>query len=89
MLLVLASAVILMSGSLGTHDHILLSQIRKSPNLEGQVPVYMSPGNTLARVLFSSPPTSRRAVVEVFDPAFHLRVSLPFEFQTKILYALI
>jgi hypothetical protein len=35
---VLASAVILRSESRGTHDHILLSQIRDSPNLEGQVP---------------------------------------------------
>jgi hypothetical protein len=35
LLLVLASAVILGSQSRGTHDHILLSQIRDSPNLEG------------------------------------------------------
>jgi hypothetical protein len=42
--LVLASAVILRSESHGTHDHILLSQIRKSPNLEGQVSVFISPG---------------------------------------------
>jgi hypothetical protein len=39
MLLALANAVILRSKSCGTHDHILLSQIRDSPNLEGQVPV--------------------------------------------------
>jgi hypothetical protein len=38
MLLVFASAVILRSESRRTHDHILLSQIRDSPNLEGQVP---------------------------------------------------
>jgi hypothetical protein len=31
--------------SCGTHDHILLSQIRDSPNLEGQVPVFISPRN--------------------------------------------
>jgi hypothetical protein len=36
LLLVLASAVILGSDSRGTHDHILLSQIRDSPNLEGE-----------------------------------------------------
>jgi hypothetical protein len=36
MLLVLASAVILRSEPRGTHDHILLSQIRDSPNLKGQ-----------------------------------------------------
>jgi hypothetical protein len=44
LLLVLASAVILESESWGTHDHISLSQSRDSPNLEGQVPVFISPG---------------------------------------------
>jgi hypothetical protein len=39
LLLVLASAVTLRSESRGTHDHILLSQIRDSPNMEGQVPL--------------------------------------------------
>jgi hypothetical protein len=39
LLLVFASAVILRSESRGTHYQILLSQIRDSPNLEGQVPV--------------------------------------------------
>jgi hypothetical protein len=34
LLLILASAYILRSESRGTHDHILLSQIRDSPNLE-------------------------------------------------------
>jgi hypothetical protein len=37
LLLVLASVVIVRSESRGTHDHILLSQIRESPNLVGQV----------------------------------------------------
>jgi hypothetical protein len=32
----------------GTHDYVLLSQIRDSPNLEGQVPVFMSPRNRVA-----------------------------------------
>jgi hypothetical protein len=41
-LLVLTSAVILGSQSQGTHDHILLSQIRDSLNLEGQAPVFIS-----------------------------------------------
>jgi hypothetical protein len=36
MLLALISAVILRSESLGTHGHILLSQIRDFPNLKGQ-----------------------------------------------------
>jgi hypothetical protein len=48
LLLVLASAVILRSESRRTHDHILLSQIWDSPNLEGQVPVFMSPRNMVA-----------------------------------------
>jgi hypothetical protein len=43
LLLGLASAVIFRSESHGTHDHILLSQIRDTPNLEGQVPVFISP----------------------------------------------
>jgi hypothetical protein len=43
LLLVLASAVILSSESRGTHNHVLLSQFQDSPNLEGQVPVFISP----------------------------------------------
>jgi hypothetical protein len=61
----LASAVILGSESRGTHDHILLSEIRDSPKLVGQVTVFISPRNW---VPFSSPPTTRRATVEVFEP---------------------
>jgi hypothetical protein len=49
LLLVLASAVILGSQS-GPHDHILLSQIRDSPDLEGQVSVFISPRNRVARL---------------------------------------
>jgi hypothetical protein len=49
-LLVLASAGILMSGSLGPHDHFLFSQIRDSSNLEGQVFVFISPSNRVARL---------------------------------------
>jgi hypothetical protein len=36
--------------SRGTHDHILLFQIRDSPNPEGQVPVLISPRNRMARL---------------------------------------
>jgi hypothetical protein len=50
LLLVLVSAVIITSESRGTHDHILLSQIRDSPNLEGQVPVLISPRNRVAQL---------------------------------------
>jgi hypothetical protein len=42
LLLVLASAVILRSESSGTHDHILLTQIRDSPDLVVQSP-YLYP----------------------------------------------
>jgi hypothetical protein len=48
MLLALASAVILRSEFRRTNDNILLSQIRVSPNLEGQVPVFISPRNRAA-----------------------------------------
>jgi hypothetical protein len=51
LLLLFASAVILRSDSRGTHDHISLSQIRDSPNLEGQVPIFISPRNRVARLL--------------------------------------
>jgi hypothetical protein len=47
---VFASAVILRSESRGAHAHILLSQIWNSPNLEDQVPVFISPRNGVARL---------------------------------------
>jgi hypothetical protein len=50
LLLVLASAVILGSESRGTDDHILLSQIRDSHNLEDHVPVFISPRNRVAQL---------------------------------------
>jgi hypothetical protein len=50
MLLALARAAILRSESCGTHDHIVLSQIRDSLNLEGQVPVFISPRNRVAQL---------------------------------------
>jgi hypothetical protein len=50
LLLALASAVILRSVYRGTHDYIFLSQIRDSPNLEGQVPVFISPKNRVAQL---------------------------------------
>jgi hypothetical protein len=49
LLLVLASRVIIVSASRGTHEHILLSQIRDSPNLEGQVYIFISPRNRVAQ----------------------------------------
>jgi hypothetical protein len=50
LLLALASAVILRPGSRGTHDHILLSQIWDSPNLEAQILVFISPSNSVAQL---------------------------------------
>jgi hypothetical protein len=50
LLLVLVSEVILGTESCGTRDHILLSQNRDSPNLEGQVPVFISARNRVARL---------------------------------------
>jgi hypothetical protein len=76
LLLGLASAVILRSESRWTHDHILLSQIRDSLNLDGQVPVFISVRNRVARLYpqalgsISSLPTTPTATVEVFDPAY-------------------
>jgi hypothetical protein len=64
LLLVLASAFILRSESRRTHDHILLSQIRDSPNLEPRSPGW--PSYTPRHwVPFPSPFTTRRATVEV------------------------
>jgi hypothetical protein len=49
-LLVLASAVILGFESRGTRNHILLSQFQDFPNLEGQVPIFISPRNRVAQL---------------------------------------
>jgi hypothetical protein len=50
LLLALARAIILRSESRRTHNHTLLSQIRDPPNLEGQVPVFISPRNRAAHL---------------------------------------
>jgi hypothetical protein len=64
LLLVFASTVILWSESLGTHDRILLSQIRDSPNLDDQVPVFISPRNRVAQLY---PPTLGFLFVASYD----------------------
>jgi hypothetical protein len=46
---------ILGSESFGTYDHILLSQIRDSPNLEGQIPVFISRRNRVAQLYTQAP----------------------------------
>jgi hypothetical protein len=64
-LLVLARAIILGSDSHGAYDYILLSQIRDSPNLESQIPLFNIPGTGWPVILegtgfpFLSPPTTR------------------------------
>jgi hypothetical protein len=50
LLMSLASTVILGYESRGAHDRILLSKIWDSPNLEGQVPVFISPRNRVAEL---------------------------------------
>jgi hypothetical protein len=55
MLLVLTSAVILRYESHRTHDCILRSQIRDCPNLEGQVLIFISPRNRVARLYHQTP----------------------------------
>jgi hypothetical protein len=90
LLLALASAVILRSESRGSLDHILLSHIRDFPNLEGQVPVFISPRNRVAQlhprhwVPFPSPPVTRRATVEVFDPASIREFLSPLYYQSSL-----
>jgi hypothetical protein len=92
LLLVLASAVFLRSESRGIHDHTLLSQIRYSPNPEGQAPLFISPRNRVALlyprhwVLFSSSPTTPRATVEAFDPASTPDSLNPNEFTNEVTF---
>jgi hypothetical protein len=75
LLLVLVSAVILGSESSGTRDHILLSQIRDFPTWGARFPYLYPPGTGWPSYIprhwipFSSPPTTCRATVEVFEPA--------------------
>jgi hypothetical protein len=50
LLLVLVSVIIIGSESRGTRNHILLSQIRDSTNLEAQVSLFTSPKNRIAQL---------------------------------------
>jgi hypothetical protein len=49
-LLSIASATFLGSQSYGTHEHILLPLFFRFPNLEGHVPVFISPRNRIAQL---------------------------------------
>jgi hypothetical protein len=55
----------------GTHVHILLSQIRDSPNLEGQVPVFISP-RTRVRLYPQALHLSPRTRVRLYPQALHI-----------------
>jgi hypothetical protein len=55
LLLALAKTVILRFESRGTHDHILLSEIRDFPNLEGQVPVFIYPSDRVVQLYPQAP----------------------------------
>jgi hypothetical protein len=91
LLLVLASAVFSWSESHGTHDHILLTQIWDCLKLEGQVFLFLSSRNRLSQLYpqalgsLSSPPATRRAMVEVFDPA-STRESWQYPESSWVLY---
>jgi hypothetical protein len=52
LLLALSSAVIFGSESCGTRDQTLLSLIRDSANLEGQIPAFIYPRNRVAHFTF-------------------------------------
>jgi hypothetical protein len=54
LLLALASVVISKSRSGGTHDHILSSQFRNSPNLEGQVVLFIFENKESRLIILSS-----------------------------------
>jgi hypothetical protein len=49
LLLALTTVVSLRSEFHGTHEHILLSQIRDSPNLKDKVPIFITPRNRMAQ----------------------------------------
>jgi hypothetical protein len=88
MLLVLVSAIILGSESRGTRDHILLSQIRDSATWRARSPYLYPPGtwwssyNPRHWVPFSSPSTTRRATVEVFEAASTLSLAYNISVRT-------
>jgi hypothetical protein len=65
LLLALASIVIVVSESRGTHDHILLFQIRDYSKLEGQVPKFTSSRN---RVALLYPQALGSLFVASYDP---------------------
>jgi hypothetical protein len=83
LLLLLARAVNLGSESRGTRDHILLTQIRDSPNLEGQAPVLISPRNTVAQLY---PPGKNTAAVDMLLLTFKFTWSVSLIHWSAVLW---
>jgi hypothetical protein len=91
LLLVLTSAVILRSKSCRIHDHVLLSQIWDSVTWRA-TSLYLYPPGTgwpcytpRHRVPFSLPPTTRRPMVEVFEPASTRGFQLKNKVKVKVI----
>jgi hypothetical protein len=84
----LASAVPLMSESRGTQDHILLSKLFRLPKLGGLGPRVYPSGTWWPRYTGPSTLTTRRATMEVFEPAstrvFHRPLSWSRTIQSTV-----
>jgi hypothetical protein len=85
LLLALASTFIHRSEFRRTHDHILLSQIRDSPNLVPRSPYLYPPGTGWPSywVPIPSPFTTRRATVEVIRTPLS-SLSLPWDPHVRL-----
>jgi hypothetical protein len=87
LLLAFASAVILGSECRGTHDHILLSQILDFPNLEDQVPLFMSHRKRVAQLY----PEALASLFVTYDPqgyggGIRTRLHAGSQSESKLLY---
>jgi hypothetical protein len=74
LLLAFASAVILGSESHGSRDHIIVSQILDSTNLEGQVRVFISSRNMVAQLhpqVLGFPPANILNSLYSYSPETH------------------
>jgi hypothetical protein len=92
LLLVLASLVPLGSEFRGCQDHILLSQFETPPNWRARFPYLYPSGTGWPRYApghwdpFPSPLTTRRATVEVFNPASTRKKDILVKKHTYISY---
>jgi hypothetical protein len=69
---------ILRSESRGINGHILLSQIRDFPNLEGQVPILISPRNRVAQLYPQALGSLSFASYHSTGPRLHKRVKIAY-----------